>query len=73
MVRVVLDLSEIRLEMGGIGIDSGAYQLQCAVLAVNQVWLSATLAKPSKFRMLLPSWYYMDNCPGAVYDRGTSL
>ena len=32
MVRVVL--SEIRTEMAGISNNSGAYQLQCAILAV---------------------------------------
>ena len=30
MVRVLLDLSEIRSEMAGVSNDSSAYQLQCA-------------------------------------------
>ena len=54
MTRRVLDLSEIRSEMVGISNDSGAYQLQCAILAVPQVWLLATMAEQSKGRTLLP-------------------
>ena len=48
MARVFLDLQKIRLEMAGTSNDSGAYQLQFAILAVPWVGLLATVAERSK-------------------------
>ena len=41
---------------GGAGINNGSgSQLQCAISTVLQVGLPATVAEPSKCRILLPS------------------
>ena len=42
--------------MAGMSNDSGAYQLQCAILAVLWVGLPATTAEQSQRSHALPKW-----------------
>ena len=52
MARVFVELPKISLEIARISNDSGAHQLQCAILAVIQAGLLATMAEQSKGRTL---------------------
>ena len=58
--------------MARVSIDSSAYQLQCAILAVPYIGLVATMTEQSKGRMLLPSRRHRNCFLGLLYDLDTT-